>query len=221
MINLDNYYLHGINVVFEPKKDIEKTLMIFEKILQKQYVLSRRLQNDLNTKKGGWNGLDYISLCDYQNRNASPYENNPFYIGYTAYKSFICNSLTLIFEKKGLTVVKPELVAPSIFSWDTLEEMRILGNHPTKRYSDLPDEVQIKDKISLENLKGIIIPLTSMSHNQYTAERYDDLVINFFSELKKILINYNQNISIYDLNTKDVLQTEDDVKLILKKSLLK
>lgn len=221
MINLDNYYLHGINVIFDLEKDLEKTLIIFEKILQKQYLLSRRLQNDFNTKRGGWNGLDYISLCDYQNRNAPTYENNPFYIGYTAYKSFICNSLTLIFEKEGLEVIRPELVAPSIFSWDTLEEMRILGNHPTKRYSDLPDEVQIKDKISLENLKGITIPFTSISHNQYTMEYYHDLIISFFARLNKILINYNQNISIYDLNTKDILQTENDVKLILKRSLLK
>lgn len=116
MLDLNNYYLHGINVIFEQDLDLENTLIILEQILQKQFLLSRRLKNDINNKKGGWNGLDYISLCDYQNRNAPSYENNPFYIEYTAYKSFICKSLSLMFEKKDLTVVKPELVAPAIFS---------------------------------------------------------------------------------------------------------
>ena len=95
--------------------------------------------------------------------------------------------------------------------------MRILGNHPTKRFSDLPDEVQVKDRISLDILKGIIIPFMFISYNQNTNKHYNDLAINFLKKLKELLISYKRDIHIYDLDTKSILQTEDDIKLILKK----
>lgn len=172
------YYFYAISVISDREKDFDKTIHVLKQILESGYVLSRRLQGNTNSKTNGWNGIDYISLCNYFERNATPYDNNPYYQGYNAYNTFISRSLSLIIDKKRIRAIKPKLVEPVIFDWESLEKMRILGN-ATQRFSDLPDEIQVKNRISLAKMVGITLPLCHMGHDEHTNTYYTDLVIHF------------------------------------------
>lgn len=111
------YYFYAISVISDREKDFDKTIHVLKQILESGYVLSRRLQGNTNSKTNGWNGIDYISLCNYFERNATPYDNNPYYQGYNAYNTFISRSLSLIIDKKRIRAIKPKLVEPVIFDW--------------------------------------------------------------------------------------------------------
>ena len=69
-MTLENYYLHAIEPHGDRNPfDIELALNKLEKIVSSGYILSRRKIGDTQTHIGGWNGIDYISLCDYSKRN--------------------------------------------------------------------------------------------------------------------------------------------------------
>lgn len=214
------YYFYAISVISDREKDFDKTIHVLKQILESGYVLSRRLQGNTNSKTNGWNGIDYISLCNYFERNVTPYDNNPYYQGYNAYNTFVSRSLSLIIDKKRIRAIKPKLVEPVIFDWESLEKMRILGN-ATQRFSDLPDEIQVKNRISLAKMVGITLPLCHMGHDEHTNTYYTDLVIHFFEELTKLLESYERNIPIYDLETKEILESRDDVNAVLKRTINK
>lgn len=216
-MQLKKYYLYAIDCNNGKPFNTEKTLLKLEQILKSGYILSRRKLGDIDPKKGGWNGFDYISLCDYLNKDAEPYENNHFYKGYTAYEIYISSSLSLILNKKGMNVVKPELMPPAIFDWNSLEEMRILGNHSTRRFSDLPDEIQVKNRISLKKLEGITLPISYMLDEKFKNIYSKEMIIIFLNEIKQMLEKYNMVVPIYDLFTTIELNNSEDIDFALKK----
>lgn len=215
-MELENYYLHAIACNDGKPFNDENALIKMEQILKSNNILSRRLQGDVDTSRGGWNGLDYISLCDYSRRNAKPYKNKAFYKGYTAFASYISSSVSLVLNKEGLEVVKTELLPPAVFDWDSLEEMRYLGNHPTKRFSDMPDEVQVMDSISLSRIEGITIPLAYMINDRYGEVHSREMIVSFLKDLKSILKSYDKSIPFYDLSSSILLEEDSDVDLALK-----
>lgn len=95
-MNLNNYYLHAIkDNKFYPSKDAIKKL---ESILEKNNILSRRLQN-YKSNYLSFNGLDYISLCD----PSKPRE------GYSAFNYFIKTSLSLVISK-DINIINPKII---------------------------------------------------------------------------------------------------------------
>lgn len=161
-MELNDYYLHAIYNNADMSFDEERTLRVLKEILDSGAIKSRRLRGISDTSCGGWNGLDYISICDYCRRNARPYGNNKFLIGYTAYETYIKKSLSFILKKGNITTIKPTLVAPVIFDWDSKFRMCELGNSLSGRFSDLPDELQVKDMISIDRVKGMTVPIDYM-----------------------------------------------------------
>lgn len=213
-MQLADSYLHAIDCNTGKEFNYDKSLVVLEKILSSDSILSRRNLGDVDITKGGWNGIDHISLCDYSKKDLPPYENNKFYKGYTAYEVYIARSLSLILNKKNIEVVEPILMPPAVFDWNALEEMRYLGNHSIKRFSDMPDEVQVKDKISLDNLIGLTIPIS------YIIDKNDNDINSLKSYLYKVkdlLEKYNKKTSIYDLSTSIELNNEYDIDMVLKK----
>ena len=96
-MTLDNYYLHAIEPYGERNPfDIELALDKLEKVISSGYILSRRQRGDTKKSIGGWNGIDYISLCDYSKRNNPPYNNDERFKDYTAYNNYIKDSVSLI-----------------------------------------------------------------------------------------------------------------------------
>ena len=206
-MDLNNYYLHAVHSNSDSTFDDKIILTSLVQVLKSKKILSKRKMKDLSLKKGGWNGLDYISICDYSKRNAPTFENREYYKGYNAYELFIKNSIAFILEKEGIEGITPTLMPPAVFDYDSLEEMRILGNHPTKRFSDLPDEIQVKDEISLDQMIGMTIPIEKMME-MYSKEE----IISFLKRVKYLLRKYHRPQELYDLESQILLIEEKDVE---------
>lgn len=218
-MTLDNCYLHAIESSSKNNPfDIELTLNKLEEILSSGYILSRRQMGDTNTKIGGWNGIDYISLCDYSKRKNKPYTDDERLKDYTAYESYIKDSLSIIFPKKSIHAITPELKPPIAYDWKKVSEMVILGNHPTKRYSDYPDEVQVKSKISLKKSIGITIPIDKLIDERCNYTYSEQEILEFLKKIKQLLRKYNLQRSIYDLLTQQEIKNEKDLEKILIKN---
>ena len=213
-MTLDNYYLHGIDTYGKNNPfDTELTLKKLEKIVSSGYISSRAKLGD--NKSGGWNGIHYISLCDYSKRNNKPYNNDERFINYTSYEDYIKESLSLLIPKKNTKIVVPELVEP--IEYERLGEMFILGNHPTKRFSDYPDEVQVKNKINLKRIEGITIPINRLIDEKCDYVYSNEQILKFLNEIKQILITHKLERPIYDLITQVELNNENDLNKVYTK----
>ena len=58
----------------------------------------------------------------------------------TSYEIYIKKSLSFILKKNKICAIKPKLVEPIIFDWDSHYIMYELGNSKFGRFSDLLDE---------------------------------------------------------------------------------
>ena len=220
-MKLDSYYLHAIDSQNGNPFNGEHSLEVLEEILTSGELKSKRERGITDDSYGGWNGLDYISLCDYRRRNNKPYENDKFLIGYNAFETYIKQSLSFILTKNKITAIKPQLVAPIIFDWDSHYTMYKLGNSTKGRFSDLPDEVHVKDRISFGRIKGMTIPVEYMITEHIPEYKFKDYkyippytleeLINYLKTLKDILNNFNISNKLYDLESQTLLNTEDDV----------
>ena len=106
---MDNkIYLHGISTQ-SSSFDFEKSLEKLREILRSEFLLSRR-NLGLSEAQAGFNGLDYISLCDYEKRTL---ENGSRDM-YNAYYAYIYNNLALAFPKNRFDVITPKYIITSI-----------------------------------------------------------------------------------------------------------
>lgn len=104
--------------------------------------------------RGGYNGDEYICVCS---------KEETFYYDYlmNAYNAYVLNSFCFIIDD-DIQAIKTMLVEPggaNGINW-AFDQMRIC---PSKRYSDLCDEWQVKDEISLNHIMGIGIPFDDIS----------------------------------------------------------
>lgn len=217
MVELKNFYLHAVYGNDGEPFNREKSIQNLERILQSGYILSRRKMKDTDKSKGGWNGLDYISICDYSKKDAPPFENKKFYRGYTAYNMYISTSIALILKKQGIRAIIPTLMPPAVFDYESLQEMRYLGNHPTQRFSDLPDEVQVKNQITLSKMVGLTLPIHYMTkeikEKTYTSEE----ILNVLRDVQELLRDYHREDPIYDLETQIELKGKEEIEYVLRK----
>ena len=193
---MKNIYLHAINPN-QSEFDIKTTNIILSKILKSRYLLSRRLQN--NYLPVGFNGLDYISLCDYDKKDI--YNSGSIkYSDYNAYHNFIASSLSLMFPKECINAIDTKTIDYIYNYQKSYDYMQHLGLSSTTRYSDLPDEVQVKDKISLDHLIALTIPMHLIYNPLYSKDRNYKRLIKELSTIKSILIRYHYlGIPIYDI----------------------
>ena len=210
-MDLNNYYLHAINSNSNDNFDEKTILKRLTEVLKSKKILSRRKMIDMPPNKGGWNGLDYISICDYSKKNNPPFENLDHYKGYTAYELFVKNSIAFILKKDSINGIVPNLMPPAVFDHALLAEMCVLGNHPTERYSDLPDEIQVRDEISLDHMVGMAVPIEKMMEIMNTKD-----IIEFLKKVKKLLIKYHRPTAFYDLKTQIPLKDEKDIEKVIK-----
>ena len=80
-----------------------------------------------------------------------------------------------------------------------------------ERYSDLVDEVQVKDRVSLEHLCGFTIPtyefLTRFKNVEHDAKiTYEEIL-----KYKELFDKYGYNLPFYDINTTFPMDTYDNV----------
>lgn len=180
-----------------------------EKILDSGALLSKR-QRNINVITTGFNGMDYISLVNYNERCNSSSSC------YCAFNLFSMQGPSLIFDKTKIKYVTPKYIKPMY----TVSKMNELGNGE-ERYSDLVDEVQIKDKLSLDNMIGISIPTKQIYKNINMLYKNKDKttqnLLNYIVQLNVLLKQYNYNVPIVDVKTLEEIKTDDDiVKLVYK-----
>jgi hypothetical protein len=213
----DNIYMHGIgyNTIhgayctdYSPKR---QRSALYE-VLDSKYLLSRRLLGLSDSY--GFNGMDYISLCDYEKRKEYSDKSS-------AYNSYIVNSVSLCFDKDKVEekIIKPTLIDKVPLDAKGLDLMKTYGLNEGERFSDLPDEVQVKDKISLSSLCGITFP-THLFLNYYffrSDKKRVKKLLDEICELQSIISYLGYDVSIYDINTMEELNNDSINKLVLKR----
>ena len=212
---MDNkIYLHGISTQ-SSSFDFEKSLEKLREILRSEFLLSRR-NLGLSEAQAGFNGLDYISLCDYEKRTL---ENGSRDM-YNAYYAYIYNNLALAFSKNRFDVITPKYIdhalAGSKFGHYVMKKC---GNSK-KRYSDYPDEVQVRDKIDLDFLCGITYPaLTHYSHlrKSLSREKTIELMLEEIEALTQLIYDYDYgNIYVYEPNSLSLIDDNMSLRRVLR-----
>lgn len=204
---MDSIYLHAIYAL-SSRYNSNETLQKLKYILESKAILSKNMQNKKDSY--GFNGLDYISLCDYDKRQLL----HPIVKDYNAYYLYIIASLSIMFPKDKLQVIIPEQV--NFIGIDNQEKMEELGFSNKKRYSDLLDEVQVKDEIPLSLMSGITLPISYMIKPLFSEKLTIDMVINKIEKTRKLLNKYGYDVPFYDIKTFTPLDDKDKVKTLVK-----
>lgn len=208
-------YLHGINASFDNYNSRE-TIKKLKSILESKALLSLRKQEKAPTL--GFNGMDYISLCDYEKKDLF----NPGYITskenlkYNAYNGYIKQSLSLVFPKEKFEVITPEIIDISIGNRAGYKQMAKLGESLEKRYSDMPDEVQVKDSLSLELMTAITLPLHKMNKPFHNEKKTIDLVLEEIYKIQLLLNVYGYDVPLFDIESFESITDETNVKKLVK-----
>lgn len=207
-----NIYLHAISSVPDDYYHSKETTKVLLKILKRRALLCTRLQR--KGSYGGFNGGNYVSLCDYEKRNK--YKN---YMGkYNAYHTYIRYSLSLAFPKDKIEVIKPKIL-DGIYAKDSkgFYEMERLGKSKKERYTDMPDEVQVRDSVSLEHLSLATFPVHLLKTSKgFTIDEKASIIMYEIEEIDRILSSYGFNIPIYDIDTLEELTSSSKVKMLIK-----
>ncbi len=202
-------YMHSINHnYFNSKRDIQK----LSYILRRGYLLSLARQG--KQISSGFAGLDYISLCDYSKRNIT--NNGLSY--YNAYYQYIRHGISLCFDK-NIIDQKYNVIVPNLIDAPKKNKiyycMNVLGNEE-ERYSDLPDEVQIKDFISLRDLSYITYPCEEFFYSKLfiRQESKRKKLKEELNNLREILLSHDLNLRIYDIDSETLLDEEGIEKVL-------
>ena len=208
----EHVYMHGVgNYPTYNKYSPDNQRKILEKIFDSGALLSMRKQG--RPSNNGFSGLDYVSLCDYEKRKE--YNKKRFY---NTYYSYIINSLALAFDKEQIKVIHPYIVRICSYSLEGYERMKQYGEEED-RYSDLPDEVQVRDQVSLDSMCGITFP-TQLFIDQYFFKKKIIKLDNLkreIEEIRKLIDKYGYNVNIYDIHTLQELNDENMERLVLKR----
>lgn len=108
--------------------------------------------------------------------------------------------------------IKPILTYPHFFSYEDVQEMDYMGRCK-ERYSDLPDEVQVKDKINLINLIGISLPIM---HNINNKKLNIEEAYKYLCLLERTLKENDRKIGVYDLEIQEEINSDNFVKIYKK-----
>lgn len=202
-------YLHAIHYRIDELYDSKETMQILSKILKKKQLLSLRLQRKFTNN--GFTGKDYISLVDYDKRflySGSDPE-------YNAFNGYIRNSLSLLFS--DIDVIEPTIIKPINTDPKGYLKMDRLGRSKNERYTDFADEVQVKDRISLEHMKSLTLPTWMfVSKNDTTSENVK-FIKDELDRLYDTLLFYGYDVPIRDIDTLDEIKDKSDIEMVLTK----
>lgn len=207
-----NIYLHAINSVPDEYYHPEETNKILLQILKRRAILSSKLQRRRST--GGFNGHDYVSLCDYAKRN-----NYKSFMGkYNAYHTYVRYSLSLAFPKDKLNIIKPK-VLNGVYIRDSkgYNEMEKLGKSRKERCTDMPDEVQVKDKVSLDNLCATTFPLHLLrDFSDCSLDEQASIIMFEIEEIDRLLNKFGYDVPVFDIDTFEELTSASQVKMLIR-----
>ena len=79
------------------------------------------------------------------------------------------------------------------------------------RYSDLEDEVQVRDRISLDNMCGFTMPTYEFIRMFKSVEHDSRVVYEEVLKYKELFDKYGYDMPFFDINTEHSMDTYDDV----------
>ena len=147
---MSKFYYHGV-----------EDLLTMLKIIDCGYIKSKKLLG--YGKENDFNGLDYISLC--KKEADFMYEDGKL----NSYDNYIKNSFCFIISDK---IDAKRCIYIDISKCNT-EQMKRISNNQNERYSDMFDEWQVKDRISINDVVGIGLPLNYIYKMKYTSRSLD------------------------------------------------
>ena len=209
----EKIFLHTINNdmsdFYRPKKQKET----LEKILSSGKILSRRNLGYPEESFTNFSGMDYISLSDYEKRFVS----NKGARHYNSYYAYVRQGLSISFPQESLKVIEPTIIAISSRDSNGYRRMYELGLREDERFTDLPDEVQVRDSIDVSKSNGIIFPTKEFMYSRplTTRRKMIELMKVELDTIRTMLDKYNYDLSIYDVDTLEELN--DDNILTLSK----
>lgn len=180
--------------------DTKSSLLLLEEILKSKYLLSARERGVLGNEN--FCGRDYISLEDYERRFIT--KSNK----YNGYNQYAIECASIIFPKGKFEVIRPTILDKKISEypncWSLMRELGL----KEERYSDLEDEVHVKDRLSLEYMNGITLPTNQMFNGWKNIKNNVIAIRNDVLRYKELLDKYGYDIPIYDVET--LLSLEDN-----------
>lgn len=229
-------YAHGIGRTTWDRF-YEEQIKQFDTICKSGSLLSLRKQN--KESHGNFAGLDYISLCDLEKRKIfndkimPACETNPRLnsflqaLGekykvpknYNAYETYIKSSLSFLFPKDDVDAINTKLVEIFIRNARGFDLMRACGESEDERFSDYPDEVQVKDSLSLEKMNGILFPTERYIDYLGRAKQISKIktLQHEIKGIKRILEQYGYDVPIYDSITFNEMNDEYSENVILSR----
>lgn len=187
---MSKVFYHGI----KPYYDVNESISIMLKIIESGGIKCRRLQGV--TSNRGFNGDDYISICE-RKRNCEyrKYPNNAFfqYIHYGF--CFILNG--------DIPVIPVRYINSDAFDFYN-EIVKYMSSYPDVRFSDMFDEWQVKDEIPLSCIVGIGLSTCKMlEYVKFANEK--EMFKNNLNKLYIIAKDLN-----WDIVDTDMLYMEND-----------
>lgn len=212
----EKIYLHTINNGSDGIYNSKRQLSVLTSILKDNMIKSLRLQG--REAHPSFSGLDYISFSDYEKREV--YNKEMKY--YNGFQGYCRDGLSITFPHEKLKVIEPtivEICSKDIYGYEKMFE---LGFSEDERYSDLPDEVQVKDFVKLDDMNGILFPTESFIDTKFfrTKKKKIELLKREISVIKELLYKYNHSdINIYDIDSLNEVNDEFiESKILLTKN---
>lgn len=197
-------YLHSLHtnsVDYSSKK----TLELLENILKSGALLSANLRGE--TGNNNFSGCDYISLSDYEKRHLG----KGFRKTYNSFYQYSVFSPSIMFPKDSIDVIEPYILPKIVVFYSSYRSfMRELGMS-INRYSDLEDEVQVRDRISLDNMCGFTMPTYEFIRMFKSVEHDSRVVYEEVLKYKELFDKYGYDMPFFDINTEHSMDTYDDV----------
>lgn len=199
----EKIYLHTINNGMSDFYKSRKQLDTLDSILKSGKVLSRRLQGYPENSYTNFSGMDYISLTDYEKRFICNKERER----YNSFYAYVRNGLSITFPHESLDVIEPTIIGICSKDARGYRKMYALGLCEEERYTDLPDEVQVKDSIDVSKMNGILFPTKEFMYSKPFVRKAKmiDLMKKELEAIKVILDTYGYDASIYDVDTLEEL----------------
>lgn len=207
-----NIYLHAINATLGDTYPTIETYHILCKILKCRALLSSRLQRKFSTD--GFNGRDYISLCDYDKKDIEKGEDGK----YNAFHTYIRYSLSLVFPKDELSVIEPTILS-DVYPVDKegFMKMKKFGEiKGDRRFTDMPDEVQVKNKVPLTSMSALTYPTHLSIDEELGMGATIAKIMMDLESINKALDRFGYDVPIYDIDTFEKLDSSSSVRMLLK-----
>lgn len=205
---MDNdIYLHGV-IGNRYKDKVSDEIETLKMILDSGAILSLSRQG--RESNNGFNGKDFISLCDLEVTQSASNKR------YTAFYNYVEPSISIAFKKSLFPVIKPIIVPPISKVKDGYDVMKHYGKEVVNRYSDFVDEVQVRDRISTDIMYGITFPVNYFLDNSILPKKLKYKLLEYYIlEVKELLRIYDLDVPIFNINTGEEIK-DDGYSLILK-----